>query len=174
MTTPDVYIAPTANDPGTGFTPFDANGNPTPDYGLQLTLKIGSSENRLSSGWFLALDLPNEDGSTGSGANDYRNNIKNCNGTVFQIGDTLTVGSEQGNMIGPTRQGVEGGGPGGMALTQKDPGASWNAATKSIQGSCAPGVCADGHYYARSPRIVPVPLSISMTSSRARRTARPA
>ena len=158
VTTPDVYIPPTASDPGTGFTPFDADGNPTADYGLQMTLKIGSSENRLSAGWFLALDLLNEDGSSSSGAADYRNNIKNCNGTVFQIGDTVNVSSEQGNMIGPTRQGVEGGGPGGMSLVQKDPGASWNVATRSIQGSCAPGVCADGTYYPRSPRIVPVPL----------------
>ena len=77
---------------------------------------------------------------------------------TYKIGDTLTVSSEQGNMVGPTRQGVEGGGPGGMGLTEKDPGATWNTATKSIQGSCAPGVCADGLWYARSPRIVPVPL----------------
>jgi hypothetical protein len=158
VTTPDVYIAPTTNDPGTGFTPFDADGNPTSDYGLPLVLKIGAAENRLSSGWFLALDLLNEDGTSGSGAADYRDNIKNCNGTVFQIGDTLNVSSEQGNMMGPTRQGVEGGGPGGMGLTEKDPNATWNTTTRSIDGSCAPGVCADGQWYARSPRIVPVPL----------------
>jgi Flp pilus assembly protein TadG len=156
VTTPDVYIAPTATDPGTGFSPFDSDGNPTSDYGLQLTLKLGSSEGRLSSGWFLALDLPNPDGSPGSGATDYRNNIKNCNGTVFKIGDS--VPTETGNMIGPTGQGIAGGGPGGMGLTQKDPGATWNNSTKSIQGSCAPGVCADNVWYARSPRIVPVPL----------------
>jgi hypothetical protein len=158
VTTPDVYIAPTATSPGTGFAPFDANGNPTADYGLQFTLKIGSSENRLSSGWFLSLDLANADGSPSSGADDYRNNIKGCSGTVYQIGDTLNVDSEQGNMIGPTRQGVEGGGPGGPGLVQQDPGASWNAATRSVQGSCAPGICADGQYHATSPRIVPVAL----------------
>lgn len=156
VTTPDVYIAPTADSPGTGFAPFDARGNPTSDYGLPLTLKIGSSENRLSSGWFQALDLPNPDGSSGTGATSYRNSIKNCNATIFQIGDT--VPTETGDMIGPTRQGIEGGGPGGMALTEKDPGATWNTSTKSIAGSCAPGVCADGQWYARSPRIVPVPL----------------
>lgn len=158
ITSPDVYIAPTADSPGTGFAPFDADGNPTADYGLPIVLKIGSSENRLSSGWFLALDLLNEDGSSGSGGADYRNNIKNCNGTTYKIGDTLTVSSEQGNMVGPTRQGVEGGGPGGLGLTEKDPGATWNNTTKSVQGSCAPGVCADGLWYARSPRIIPVPL----------------
>src|SRR5262249_36782661 len=57
VTTPDVYIAPTSTNPGTGFTPFDTSGNQTSDYGLQLTLKIGSSQNRMSSGWFQALDL---------------------------------------------------------------------------------------------------------------------
>jgi Flp pilus assembly protein TadG len=156
VTTPDVYIAPSANSSGTGFAPFDANGHPTSDYGLPLTLKIGSSENRLSSGWFQALDLPNPDGSSGSGGASYRNNIKNCNGNVYGIGDTIPT--EQGNMVGPTSQGVAGGGPDGMGLTEKDPGAIWNNTTKSIQGSCAPGVCADGVWYARSPRIVPVPL----------------
>jgi hypothetical protein len=156
--TPDVYIAPTSTDPGTGFAPFDADGNPTADYGIPMVLKIGTAQDGLSSGWFLALDLLNEDGSSGSGAADYRNNIKNCNGTVYKIGDTLNVSSEQGNMVGPTRQGVEGGGPGGMSLTEKDPGATWNTTSKSVQGSCAPGVCADGVWYARSPRIVPVPL----------------
>ena len=156
--TPDVYIAPTSSSPGTGFAPFDAQGNQTSDYGLPLVLKIGVSENRLSSGWFLALDLLNPDGSTGSGGADYRNNIKNCNGTTYAIGDTLNISSEQGNMVGPTKQGVEGGGPGGMGLTEKDPGATWNTTSQSIQGSCAPGICADGVWYARSPRIVPIPL----------------
>ena len=156
--TPDVYIAPTANSPGTGFAPFDAHGVPTADYGQPLVLKLGNAEDRLSSGWFLALDLLNADGSSGSGGADYRNNIKNCNGTTYAIGETLTVSSEQGNMVGPTRQGVEGGGPGGMGLTEKDPNATWNTTTKSIQGSCAPGICADGQWYARSPRIVPIPL----------------
>lgn len=156
VTTPDVYIAPTANDPGTGFTPFDADGNPTSDYGMPLTLKVGSAQDGLSAGWFQALDLPNPDGSSGSGATSYRNSIKNCNASVFAIGDTIPV--ETGNMIGPTGQGVDGGGPGGLGLTQKDPGATWNNTTKSVEGSCAPGICADGLWYARSPRIVPVPL----------------
>jgi hypothetical protein len=147
--TPDVYVAPSATDPGTGFTPFDALGNPTADYGLQLTLKVGSAQNSLSAGWFQALALPNADGSPSSGANPYRDNIGSCNPNTFQIGDTLPV--ETGNMVGPTGQGVG-------VLVANDPGASWNASTQSIQGSCAPGVCADGQYHARSPRIVAVPL----------------
>jgi hypothetical protein len=156
VTAPDVYIAPTANNPGTGFTPFDANGDPTSDYGLQITLKLGSAQANISAGWFLALDLPNPDGTSGSGGDDYRNNIRDCNGTIFKIGDT--VPTETGNMIGPTSQGIAGGGPSGLGLTQKDPGATWDNTTKTVQGSCAPGICADGVWYARSPRIVPVPL----------------
>ena len=45
-----------------------------------------------------------------------------------------------------------------LGCDSEDPGATWNASTNSIQGSCAPGVCADGQYHASSPRIVPVPL----------------
>ncbi len=144
-----MYTAPSATDPGTGFTPFDSNGNPTSEYGLQLTLKVGSAQNSLSSGWFQALDLPNADGSPSSGGADYRTNIGSCNARTFQIGDS--VPTETGNMVGPTRQGVG-------DLVAKDPGASWNTSTKTVQGSCAPGICADGQYHARSPRIVAVPL----------------
>jgi Flp pilus assembly protein TadG len=146
VTTPDVYVPPTANSPGTGFAPFDANGNPTADYGLQLTLKIGDSKDRLSSGWFQALNLPGS-----NGGNDYRNNIRGCHPATFAIGDTLDVDSKQGNMVGPTKQGVD-------DLVDVDPGAYWDVASKSIKGSCAPGTCADGKYYTHSPRIVPVPL----------------
>jgi hypothetical protein len=149
VTTPDVYIAPTATNPGSGFTPFDALGNPTSMYGLQLTLKIGQAEDRISSGWFQALALPNPDGSPSSGGSDYRNNIANCNPNVFAIGDTIPT--EQGNMIGPTDQGVG-------DLVNKDPGANWNPSTQSVQGSCAPGICGDGLYHAQSPRVVPVVL----------------
>ena len=149
ITTPDVYRAPTATDPGTGFTPFDANGNPSAYYGLQLTLKIGSSKDKLSSGWFQALALPDASGNPSSGASAYRNNIANCNANVFAIGDTLRA--EQGNMVGPTRMGVD-------ALVARDPFARWDAATNAVKDSCAPGFCTDGKYYDRSPRIVAVAL----------------
>jgi hypothetical protein len=148
VTTPDVYTAPTSTDPGSGFTPFLANGDPSAMYGLELQLKIGSAEDRISSGWFQALDLPNADGSASSGGSDYRYNIGHCNPNVFQIGDTIPT--ETGNMVGPTKQGID-------DLVATDPGASWNTSTNSLQGSCAPGVCPGG-YQARSPRIVPVVL----------------
>jgi hypothetical protein len=151
VTSPDVYTAPTANSPGTGFTPFDSHGNQTSDYGLQFTLKLGDAQNRMSAGWFMALDLLDADGNVSHGGDDYRDNIAGCSGTTYAIGDTLPVSSEQGNMIGPTKQGVD-------ALDSKDPNAIWNTTTKSVTGSCAPGVCADGKYYTESPRIVPVAL----------------
>lgn len=149
VTTPDAYVAPSATNPGTGFTPFDASGSPSAEYGLQLTLKVGSSQDRLSAGWFQALDLPLADGTSSSGGADYRNFIANCTTRIFKIGDTIPV--ETGNMVGPTGQGIG-------DLVAKDPGASWDASTNSVQGSCAPGVCADGKYHARSPRVVAVPL----------------
>jgi Putative Flp pilus-assembly TadE/G-like len=151
VTDPDVYVPPTPISNGTGFMPFNADGTPTNDYGLQLTLKIGDSKDRLSSGWFQALDLPDANGNPTSGGNDYRNNIAGCTGITFAIGDTVNVDSEQGNMVGPTKQGVD-------DLVAMDPGATWNVSTKSIQGSCAPGVCPGGQYRSHSPRIVAVPL----------------
>lgn len=147
VTTPDVYVAPTEGDPGTGFTPFNPDGSPSSYYGLMLTLKIGSAQDRLSSGWFQPLDLPDENGNSGSGGADYRLNIGSCNPNIYQVGDTVPV--EPGNMVGPTAQGVG-------DLIDKDPGAYWDGS--GIAGSCAPGICADGIFYATSPRIVPIPL----------------
>jgi hypothetical protein len=152
ITTPDVYVPPSASSPGTGFTPFDAQGNKTSDYGLELTLKIGSPQSSISSGWFMALDLLKADGTLSKGANDYRANIAGCSGgTTYKIGDTVYVDSEQGNMVGPTKQGVD-------TLISTDPGATWDPTTQSITGSCAPGMCGDGLYHTQSPRIVPVAL----------------
>lgn len=166
---PDYYQAPTIDDPGTSFQPFDEQGRPTSDYGLQLRLKLGSNKDRLSPGWFLALDLPGCEG--GGGADCYRWNIKNCNPTVYAIGDTLNVDTEQGKMQGPTRQGVEGGGGPDShipALVERDPNARWSECappdcTPGIVDSCAPGLCPAGVngslvYMPQSPRIVPIPL----------------
>jgi Putative Flp pilus-assembly TadE/G-like len=156
----DFYDPPTATGPGTGFTPFDASGKPTAEYGLELTLRSGlpsGSDPRLSSGWFQALSLvnPNCNGSS-MGVDCYTENIANCNPNVFGIGDSIPV--FPGAYPIPTQHAVDGPLPGsGLSLMEKDPNAYWDEATKSIQGSCAPGIC-NGQYYAKSPRIVPVPL----------------
>ena len=57
----------------------------------------------------------------------------------MEIGDWVTV--EPGNMIGPTKQGVQ-------ALVDQDPGAYWDTAQNSVLGAA----------YTPSPRIVPVPI----------------
>ena len=159
VTTPDVYIAPTATDPGTGFTPFDADGNPTADYGLQLTLKIGSFRGPSLVGLVPgARSAERRRDSSGSGGADYRNNIANCNRDRLPDWRHAHRDSEQGNMVGPTKQGVEGGGPGGMGLTQKDPGATWNASTKSFRAAARRVSAPTASTTRRSPRIVPVPL----------------
>jgi Putative Flp pilus-assembly TadE/G-like len=159
---PDVYIPPTEDDPGTGFQPFLSDGvTPGPDYGRYLTLKLGSGNSgRISSGWFKALDLPcsDPDCPTNSGAQKYGWSITHCVGTALGIGDTIPI--ETGNMAGQTDHNVyDQPGQGAMALGEIDPDAYWDPVTKTIKGSCAPGICEDGLYYTESPRIVPVPLA---------------
>ncbi|MGH9197264.1 MAG: hypothetical protein ACRD1T_16185, partial [Acidimicrobiia bacterium] len=146
---PDLYVPPDGNGPGTGFRVYDEMGSGTRvwrDYGTQLTLKLGDSERRYSSGWFLALRLGDS-----TGGDDYRENIKNCIGVQYKIGDVLDVSTEQGNKVGPTRQGVE---DDSDSLVAKDPNAWWdpNAAHPSGKGRIA------GSDFAVSPRLVPVPV----------------
>jgi hypothetical protein len=159
----DVYRAPGTNgqnDLGTGFSLYNADGTYR-DFGQPVRLKLGSNTDPVSSGWFLSLDLASEctNGGcpTNSGAQMYQWAIQNCVGGTVGIGDTLPV--ETGNMVGPTDHGVyqhTGNDP--LALYERDPGATWDAAAKTIRNSCAPGVCNDGRWYPFSPRLVPVAL----------------
>jgi Flp pilus assembly protein TadG len=139
LETPDVYTPATKDDPGTGFTVSD-------NLGLQLTLKAGSPQDAIAPGNFFPIDLPRVDEGPITGGDKYRDNIASCNGTVIEVGDTLQT--EPGNMVGPTKQGVE-------DLIALDPDAEWDPATKTVTNSCAQAAtpCA-----ARSPRIVAVPL----------------
>jgi hypothetical protein len=132
----DDYAPPTATSPGSGFTlPLD--------LGLQVTLKAGNPQASLAPGLFFPVDLPRADGQPITGGEKFRTNIETCNGTGLGIGDYVTF--EPGNMIGPTQQGVN-------VLIAQDPTASWNAATNSIVGSCAPA-CSP-----TSPRLVAIPV----------------
>jgi Flp pilus assembly protein TadG len=169
---PDSYRAPGTNDPGTGFRLKNPD-NTYADYGQFVQLKLGGGQNVVSPGWFLSLDMTNYWESNpdatpapepqalctaggcpnSSGAQLYEFAIKNCVGGTPGIGSWLKV--ETGNMTGPTGQGTY---TATDSLYLRDPGASWDPATKQIVNSCAPGVCADGKYYAESPRIVPVSL----------------
>jgi putative Flp pilus-assembly TadE/G-like protein len=109
------------------------------DYGRQLILKDGEV-GQFSAGWANKVDLP---GSTG--ADDYRADIKGCNDTevgIAEFGETCAgypnsgttveeakagcLGVSSGLTVGPTEQGIDGGGPGGLAVIEKDPNAVWN------------------------------------------------
>lgn len=129
----DFYFPPTdANF--TGFRPFNPDMTRSVDYGLLLTLKIGDNTNpqQMSSGWFQPLAL------IGTGGDEYRDAIAGCAPGTFGPGDVVTT--EPGNMIGPTKQGVD-------DLVGLDPTAYWDTSTKSVVSP-----------FSVSPRIVPVPL----------------
>jgi hypothetical protein len=135
---PDVYTPPDANDPGTGFTVMA-------DHGRQIILKEGGPSTSISPGVFYPIRLPRIDGPS-TGGDDYRENIATCNGLPVEIGQT--VESENGNMIGPTKQGVE-------DLIALDPDAEWDPSTNSVVNSCAQSATPCG---AQSPRIVAIPV----------------
>lgn len=129
--TPDVYVPPTANSPGTSYTLAD-------DQGTEMVLKTGNPQGTIRAGWFSPVVL------TGTGGSDYRDNIGTCVGTTYTIGDLLTV--EPGNMVGPTKQGVE-------DLIALDSGAGWDDTNDVITGGCmAAGTCTI------SPRVVAIPV----------------
>jgi Flp pilus assembly protein TadG len=133
---PDVYVAPSSTDPGTGFTV-------AADLGTALVLKTGSPHDSIAPGVFYPVQIPRWDGAAQGGA-DYEESIATCNGVPVRIGDVLQA--EAGNMIGPTAHGVE-------DLIALDPDADWDPVTKSVTGGCVDaGTC--GH----SPRIVAIPV----------------
>jgi Flp pilus assembly protein TadG len=133
----DVYTPPSASSPGTGFTVKD-------HVGLQVTLKAGGPQTSISPGTYFPVRLPTYTG-TSTGGSDYRANIAQCNGIPIGIG--TTVESENGNMIGPTAQGV-------ADLIAQDPNADWDPVTKSVINSCAQASPSCG----TSPRVVAIPI----------------
>jgi hypothetical protein len=162
---PDEYRAPGTNgstDPGTGFAPFLSDGvTPSSDYGQVLALKLGSGQtgDRISAGWFKALDMPcvGPDCPQNSGANKFEYNIRGCSGVNLGVGDTIPV--ETGNMAGATGHGTyQSTGQDPLALVERDPNAYWDPQT-GITSSCVTNnSCPGGTAYSMSPRIVPVPL----------------
>jgi len=148
---PDLYVPPSPNVTGTGFTlPQDS--------GRRFAIKVDTNTNStVSPGWFRAIRLPRLDGQ--NGGNVYRDNITTCGGLPASFADPAVpcpatisnanaaywaergcFGTEPGNMVGPTRQGVS-------DLVARDPGASWGA--NGIVGSAfSPSTL--------SPRVVPI------------------
>jgi Flp pilus assembly protein TadG len=136
---PDVYVEPTANDPGTGFTL-------AADLGVKVTLKAGKPNEALAPGVFGPIQLPLSTGGYSNGGAQYRSLISGCNSVGVSIGDSVPV--ETGNMIGPTKQGVD-------DLIALDDKATWDSTNKVVKNSCAQAAtpCA-----AFSPRIVAIPI----------------
>jgi Flp pilus assembly protein TadG len=150
---PDVYTPPSPNGPGTGFTV-------AADLGLRVTLKQGGPSTSIEPGVFQPVRIPRYDGGS-QGGDDYRHNIATCSGLPIGIGDVLE--SENGNMIGPTRQGV-------LELIAQDPNARWDSGTTSVTGSCAQATPSCG---ANSPRVVAVPVYDTGTYDTTRRQGLP-
>jgi Flp pilus assembly protein TadG len=127
---PDHYTPPGQ----TGYTGFD----PVADYGTEMVLK-SNNQNKISPSIYNPFDI-----DLAVGANNYENNIANCNSTVINLNQWLLP--ETGNMSGPTKQGVD-------ALIAEDPDAVWDP-TCGTKGC----VMRDGVKVLNSRRIGLIPL----------------
>jgi hypothetical protein len=121
----DIYVP--ADQPG--YTGYD----PERDRGLRIRLKANNTT-KVAPSFYNPWAIP---GSTG--ADDYRDNISDCNTAVIPIGAPMTP--EPGNMVGPTAEGAQ-------ALIDKDPHAYWDDGCQCVRGSV----------YARSPRVAVIPV----------------
>jgi hypothetical protein len=133
-----------ADEYGAGFTPESlAKGG---DYGRYITLKHGSPHDTLTPGWFQPVVINPAEGPGGS---NYRDNIATCDMTVIGPGTLLEV--EPGNMIGPTKQGMN-------DLIALDKDAKWNKTLNGvggIEGGCMSSTTSP---CAISPRLVAIPM----------------
>lgn len=154
----DFYQPPTQTEVGTGY-------NLKYDSGTQYAVKTDSNTNStVSPGWFRAIRIPRLDGQTG--ANVYGENIRSCGGLPNGYADPATVcpddinngnaaywaergcyGVEPGNMVGPTRSGVD-------DLIARDPGAQWVSVGPGGQQGYVTGSNAPNWW--QSPRVVPI------------------
>jgi Flp pilus assembly protein TadG len=130
LTPHDDYVPPSAADPGSGLTS-------SLDLGLQIQLSVAdpTESDPITPGWVLPLQLP--------GSGSYDNNLDRCSGQLMTVGQQVLT--DTSSLVGPTTESWG-------DLMVKDPGASWNAGTRRIDGSCAPS-CAPV-----SPRLVVLAL----------------
>lgn len=116
-----------------------------PDFGWTVGTPVVIKAGNLGApatnpSFFYPIDFPPMNrGNPVPGASQYRDNIRYGTSSTVRIGDILQV--EPGNMVGPTRQGVD-------YLIDQDPNAYWDG--DEIAGSCFPGMS--------SPRVVKIPL----------------
>jgi hypothetical protein len=119
----------------------------TEDEGRRVPLKVNNPQGSTAPSYFFPWRQP---GSTGG--KDYEEALKGCVDGSFNIGQTVDldvngVQTEPGNMIGPTRKGID-------DMISRDPGAHWveNAdGTGYIAGSSFANPLA-------SPRVIVVAL----------------
>jgi Flp pilus assembly protein TadG len=88
--------------------------------GTQFTLKPQNPANAWVSSNFMAVEI------SGPGSDNYRDDIAGCTGIVVKCGDLLNV--QTGNMVGPTRQGILGGGQAGDGLLGSPADKYWGVA----------------------------------------------
>ena len=135
----DVYIAPTAGSPGTGFS------LPT-DHGVRLVLRPANSSGVVSPSHYQSIRL------LGPGIDDYRTAIETCANVPMDpnnpAANTFTI--EPGNGGPNTTNPV-------AVLVGQDPGAYWDASLNGGLGGVAGGCMAAGTC-GRSPRVVAVPV----------------
>jgi hypothetical protein len=137
----DQYAAPTAAASGNGFR-NDQPGGP----GFPLTLReLPDTYPAIKRGQFIAVDLPRADTSA---VDAVQASIEGCNGIPIGVGTGESVTPLTGSAIGSVLTAANN-------LLSRDPSASWNPTTKSIQNSCAMSTppCA-----AFSPRLIGLPV----------------
>ena len=125
LANPDTYIDP---DDAVNYTGYSAER----DRGMQVTLK-GDNLTKIAPSFYQPYAVPGS-----SGADDYRWNIGHCNTTVMTFKQTFDP--EPGNMVGPTKQGMD-------DLINLDPDAYWDDANKRVVSRMHP-----------SPRVRAIPL----------------
>lgn len=142
----DNYSPGDPSDPGvgTGYGSGYRNGygEGYNDYGRTLTIKSQSPSTAITSGFFYPIRL-----GDATGAQDYRDNIARCSEQRVDLGVPIPI--EAGNMVGPTRQGID-------DLVALDPDARWNPTGGSDgRGAVEGSTFSD---WRGSPRVVALPL----------------
>lgn len=141
----DEYIpwADTSTDPPTYNDDF--TGYHDGDIGDQIVLKSNSGPGDYNESWYYAW---RPDGQ--QGADDYEENIRACVDTDQVYGIGKEVGTEPGDMVGPTNRGFN-------DLYSQDPNAVWNDNMDCVTDA-AYEYSNDAHHCRSSPRIRPIPM----------------
>ena len=134
---------------GTGFVNGDINNGG--DYGKQFTIKQGDPHDTLNPGWYYPVVI------CGTGGNRYEEAISGACSCDVTITPPVVLDMEPGNMIGPTKHGVD-------DLLAQDPDAQWQDdpdGAGPLKGGVVGG-CTDTNSCnttsGLSPRIVPIPI----------------